>query len=320
MKQCPNPDCIIYTRLDELPDTYTRCPQCGQPLIESPLSTGRLGSQALPSDPTFPYSPPARSGREYQQGALPIYEEEYPDTYDSGYLQEDPAAAPLRTLPPRSGFPLRTFIGGVGVLALLVACLVLALSLRGRFFPQAPVLNSAAATETAVAWLRPPVNTPLTILPTIPVSGMGGQPSLPGPVAGGAPAPTAIPQQGQTTPQAQPQGSLAPAPVQDALMCAKLEKGQPVGTTTAYKPGDPFNLAVRANFGPGGAVSVLTRWYGPDGKQIYEMKKTYPQQGSYYAGFTLSKNSAWVPGDYRVDVYTNDAAQPASSVPFTVIP
>jgi uncharacterized protein YfaS (alpha-2-macroglobulin family) len=112
----------------------------------------------------------------------------------------------------------------------------------------------------------------------------------------------------------------SPAPVDDALMCARLEKGQPVGSTEAYKPGEPFNLAVKANYGPGGVASVLTRWYGPDGKQIYEMRQAYQQAGNYYSGFTLTKSASWLPGDYRVDIYTNNSPQPERSVQFSVLP
>src|SRR5438876_8849669 len=48
MKQCPNYGCIIYTRLDELPDTYLRCPQCDSLLVEGPVSTGFLQATTQP--------------------------------------------------------------------------------------------------------------------------------------------------------------------------------------------------------------------------------------------------------------------------------
>ena len=67
-------------------------------------------------------------------------------------------------------------------------------------------------------------------------------------------------------------------------------------------------------------TSVLTRWYGPDGNQIYEMKQGYGQAGSYYAGFTLTKSAPWLPGDYRVDIFTNNSLQPERSVQFSVLP
>ena len=31
MKQCPDPNCIYYTRLEELPDAYVRCPCVRRP-------------------------------------------------------------------------------------------------------------------------------------------------------------------------------------------------------------------------------------------------------------------------------------------------
>ena len=103
-------------------------------------------------------------------------------------------------------------------------------------------------------------------------------------------------------------------------MCAKLGSGQPVGITAAYHPTEAFNLAVKAEFGPGGVQSVSTRWYGPDGAQVYVMRHSYPQQGTYYAGFTVSKNGPWATGDYRADIYTNDSPQPVQSVSFSVTP
>jgi uncharacterized protein YfaS (alpha-2-macroglobulin family) len=75
---------------------------------------------------------------------------------------------------------------------------------------------------------------------------------------------------------------------------------------------------VQARFGPGGVQTMLTRWYGPDGSYIYELKQNYAQQGTYYAGFTLSKNAPWPTGDYRVDIYTNDSPQPDRSETFSV--
>jgi hypothetical protein len=102
-------------------------------------------------------------------------------------------------------------------------------------------------------------------------------------------------------------------------MCARLEGGQPVGPTSAYGPTDPFNLAIEASFGAGGVQTVLTRWYGPDGAVIYDLKQDYVQKGTYYAGFTLSKAGAWATGNYRVDIYTNGSAQPVQSVSFSVI-
>src|SRR6476661_3230697 len=109
MKQCPNPDCIIYTRLDELPDTYTRCPQCGEELVDAPatLSTGRLGSGALPSDLTFPYKPPTNPAPQPRRSTAapashaPVtaapneYEDEYPAYGQFDF--EDTDAEPLRT-------------------------------------------------------------------------------------------------------------------------------------------------------------------------------------------------------------------------------
>src|SRR5205807_1268168 len=48
MKQCPNPNCVYYTRLEELPDAYVRCPACGGPLVTSNIASNTLGSGQLP--------------------------------------------------------------------------------------------------------------------------------------------------------------------------------------------------------------------------------------------------------------------------------
>src|SRR3954454_22259007 len=83
MKQCPNSNCIIYTRLDELPDTYTRCPQCGTPLVESavPSASGRLNSSFLSEEITSPYQPAAHPAAPGSSVAYDDYEE---DEYENG--------------------------------------------------------------------------------------------------------------------------------------------------------------------------------------------------------------------------------------------
>ena len=48
MKQCPNPNCILYTRLEELPDAYVRCPACGGQMVDAATSSGALNSGHLP--------------------------------------------------------------------------------------------------------------------------------------------------------------------------------------------------------------------------------------------------------------------------------
>ena len=47
MKQCPNPNCILYTRLEELPDAYVRCPGCGGLLVDANMQSGMLRSGPL---------------------------------------------------------------------------------------------------------------------------------------------------------------------------------------------------------------------------------------------------------------------------------
>ncbi len=90
------------------------------------------------------------------------------------------------------------------------------------------------------------------------------------------------------------------------------------GSTTAYGTNDSFSLAAQATFGPGNVTSVLTRWYGPDGAQVYAMQKDYTQPGTYYVAFTVRKSTPWLPGTYRVDIYTNSSATPSYSIFFDV--
>ena len=310
MKQCPNPNCTIYTSLDELPDTYVKCPLCKETLVEVPPRTGALQSSHLEDEITFPNVPVSK--RTYVQP--PLYDRsayhDYSDVAPDEIAEEsDP---PGESFAPQQS-RLRIITVSLGILALFVACGALALGVSSRFFPQQPSFSSAVATQNAISQFRPPVNTPIIILPTIPLSG-GQFPGTIAPVAQPAAASTPGP---AVQPPAPDPGS--PAPIIDALMCARLEGGQPVGPTSAYNPTDQFNLALQAAFGAGGAVTVLTRWYGPDGAAIYELKQNYTQQGTYYSGFTVSKKGAWAVGDYRVDIYTNNSPQPIQSVTFSVI-
>jgi hypothetical protein len=264
----------------------------------------------LSEEATSPYVPVHPAPR--YTGQPVTYEDPY-EEYDQEAL--DPDAEPLRTLPPGRGVSVRTLVVAVSSLALVLACAALLVSLGSGVLGRMAPLSGALATQTAVASLRPPVNTPISILPTIPLSGAGE-------VGTGSGSAAPPPVEGEAQPASTPQPPSGPvaAPIEDAVMCARLEGGRPLGTTDRYTPTDPFNLAVKAQFGQGGVVSVLTRWYGPGNTPIYDLRQSYTQAGSYYAGFTLSKKSPWDPGDYRVDIYTNDSPQPISSVSFVVAP
>jgi hypothetical protein len=310
MKQCPNPNCIIYTRLDELPDTYLRCPQCNEALVEVVPPTGALQSSYLAEEETSPYVPVPPAPRKTPRQPV-TYEAPY-DTYAEE--APDDASEPLPTLSPGRSVSTHTVVVALSGLALAVACVALVISLgRGVLGRSAP-LSAASATQTAISSFRPPINTPITILPTIPRSGM----VVPGSDPPSAPPPAQSGQGEQNVPNPPPSGPVG-ASVQNAVMCAGLEGGEPLGATSQYAPDDPFNLAVQADFGQGGVVSVLTRWYGPGGASIYDLHQHYTQSGTYYAGFTLNKKTPWPPGDYRVDIYTNDSPQPVSSVSFAVV-
>ncbi len=325
MKQCPNPNCILYTRLEELPDAYLKCPGCGGALVDASMPSGVLSSGHLTRPPAHatpetdeyddmfvqqPAASPVRQVAQYQ------YEDE--DQYS--YADEDQygVAAPDNQ-PSRVG-KIAFLIGSV---ALLFVCLVFTVALGSRFLPRSQSAPGPEATQTVFASLRPPVNTPITILPTIPSSGFGNVPGNATQTGKSAP-PTAsnpqLPQLPSTVPTAPPAQSQPSAGVIDARMSVRFEGGQPVGSTNAYNPGDVFNLAVQATFDPGDVTSLLTRWYGPDGSQIYQVRKEYSQPGTYYVGFTLKKDGAWPTGDYRADIHVNDSPTPSYSVPFSVIP
>lgn len=60
MKQCPNPNCILYTRLEELPDAYVKCPGCGGPLMSVSTASGLLDSSRLKPFKPKPFTPQTR--------------------------------------------------------------------------------------------------------------------------------------------------------------------------------------------------------------------------------------------------------------------
>src|SRR6188508_2066152 len=48
MKQCPNPNCIFYTRLEELPDAYIKCPGCGGALVDAASTSQKINVPSRP--------------------------------------------------------------------------------------------------------------------------------------------------------------------------------------------------------------------------------------------------------------------------------
>jgi hypothetical protein len=325
MKKCSNPDCSYRTKFDD----YLACPRCTSPLVDTRTLTGSLPPEDLSEAQTSPYVPINRlqhepaaeygggGGFQYVQQPLPYQEPQGGDF--AGVPMEGYADEPLMLFHSNRLGRLRTAAIAAGGLVLVGVCLVLALSLGSRFSSHPVFLNTeaVAATETVVASLRAPVNTPIPILPTIAPSVTGSETQSPA-NTGLDPNPNSDP---NSASRLQPQASpSSPAPVIDAIMCARLDGGQPAGVTSAYHTTDPFNLAVKAQFGAGGVQNIATRWYGPDDSQIYQMKQTYSQQGTYYVGFTVSKSGPWAAGSYRADIYTNDAPQPVRSVSFKVIP
>ncbi len=295
MKQCRNPNCTIYNILEELPDAYVQCPLCKEPLVEVTPAGGGPSYARLPNDqPTSFYIPVSQP----KYGQSPLHAgnpyAKYEDT-DPEYEAEEEAddgAGPQRVAQARGLTHARSWTIVAAIFALLAACALLTVIVGSRLLPQSP-----ASSSTAIIMDTP--GPEIAARGSVTVDGKAGD-------------------QGPATKEPTP-GPRPPAPIMDALMCAKLEAGQPIGPTHAYHRADLFNLAVQAAFGPNGVTTALTRWYGPDGAPIYDLKQSYTQQGTYYAGFTLKKASPWAVGDYRVEIYTNGSTQPVQTVSFSVI-
>ena len=330
MKECLNPNCTLYTRLEELPDAYTKCPTCDGPLV---TAGGRAHPSTILSGTAIPMYGQQRLHTEFDptlghavQPGLEAYgvadQQDFQDEYAYGDQDSDGFVDAQQ---PRGSSVARMAFLGAGLLVVLV-CGLAAFVLGGQAFSRGRIVSGPQATETALSYLRPAINTPIPIRPTIQRSVGGGSgvvspPEVPTPVAQLPTATTQVvvaPQlPAATPPPAQPQ---AGGGIISGQMSVRFEGGEPVGVTSVYEPDDTLNLVVQANFGEGGVRSVLTRWYGPGNSRIYEMRKEYTQAGTYYAGFTLKNATPWPPGDYRVDIHPNDSPVPGYSVTFSVVP
>jgi hypothetical protein len=363
MKQCPNPNCIYYTRLEELPDAYVRCPGCGGLLVDADMQSGKLRSgklrlppglsirdldqefeEAFPGgSPTGPLAgvPSADEAAAYG-GAEGYAEGEYYPYDQSQEYVVDPAvgSAPL-SLMGKIGYIL-------GGLLLLGACGLFMVVLFTRVIPQQGAATGPGATQTALVAQHPAVNTPISELPTasslpavaptvqaIPpqptATSQPAQPTQPEPTAVAAeptqpppPPPSATPAPPQPTAPvnatAPPAQEQATGGVLDAFMTNSVQSGQSLDRVTTYGASDAFVLSVQAEFGAGGITTVRTRWYGPDNGLLYELPRSYTLEGTYYSTFTLKKDSPWLEGNYRVDIYTNASTTPAYSLHFAVAP
>lgn len=370
MKQCPNPNCILYTRLEELPDAYVKCPGCGGMLVtldnqSGHMASGRLSNRPVPAPPAaVPRSGPGQpSGPSYlppmqgQSRSTPpllddsdAYDPYAPlqqippgmqsDPYAGGYSDTSQHGASHASMSPamsQAAYVSTSSLGtakwttaskvafGLGSVLLLLACGLLGWIFSNRFFPESRVIASPQATETALALVRPPVNTPIMQPSITTIAGNFPGPTLVVPTRPMEPTalvivPTEVPQ--VIVPPAQPPASSQPPPAQQEPVGGIIEAhmtSEPGNPTSDYGPNDAFSLAAQATFGPGNVTSVLTRWYGPDGAQIYAMQKEYSQPGVYYAAFTVHKNTPWLPGTYRVDIYANNSPAPSYSVLFNVV-
>ncbi len=352
MKQCPNPNCIYYTRLEELPDAYVRCPSCGGQLVNSSTTSGVLRSGHLPRisalpgrdlDDEFQQAFPEEALQPAPQvvgvptGAVQHEEGEYYPYDESSEYEVVPGP------PPLSRFARFGYIAG-GLL-LIIACGLFVFVIGSRIFQQAGVVPSPQATQTALASIRPAINTPISELPTANVLPTSAPPTSVPPTNApppppstdtpsvpvsepptSAPVPIDTPPPSPPAPTAQVNATAPPAQsepsagVLDAFMTSSVQGGQSLDIVTTYGASDTFVLAVQAQFGPDGVTSVLTRWYGPDGGLLYEFPRSYSQSGTYYSTFNLRKSTPWLEGSYRVDIYTNDGTVPAYTVNFAVSP
>ncbi len=361
MKQCPNPNCILYTRLEELPDAYVRCPGCGGALVDASLTTSSMTSSlftrtSLSSSMLGAYQDYQTHG-EYADGPSPALT--YPQTYEAAPPESQPVygsyayggayggadgghyepQAPVPpdahadpTSPRRLGFGRLALLGTALLLATI--CLSASIVIVSRLMLRAGGGTAAGPhTVRTVQAFNTPVALPSEGAAPTPTPALsGGAPESPQAGHGEEAQP---PTQSQAQPQPQPQSQApaqqtppTPPPAQteptggvlDARMALELEGGQPAGNVQSYRPTDAFHLAVQARYGPGGVTSITTRWYGPDGHQIYEVRKEFTQAGTYYAGFTLRKTSPWPIGDYRVDIHTNDSPTPDYTLYFSVVP
>jgi hypothetical protein len=390
MKQCPNPNCILYTRLEELPDAYLKCPGCGGQLVDTTLSTGALKSGHLtgrgslmppggyaepyeddyddafePPEPPvprftpYPQAPAPQPGQPVQPAAAaPISSVEYADAeyYPYEQAEQQPDAAVAVQAQPISLWTRIAFLAGAFLL--VFACVLFAYVLVTRVFRQPTVLLTVQATETAVSQLKPPVNTPIAVMPTVPSSETLPTPTsaevavvvatatpepavvapsptpepppteapptptdiLPAPATAAPPAPTPVPPTAVPAPTAPPAQPQPAGGILDAYMAAGVSGGRPTGRVTEYSPTGAFTVAVQAQYGEGGVTSLVTRWYGPDGVLLYELPRQFAQAGTYYTSFTLRKDTPWLPGTYRVDIHANGSATPSYTVRFSVVP
>jgi hypothetical protein len=332
MKQCPNPNCILYTRLEELPDAYVKCPGCGGALVDANLTTSNISSglftrTSLSSSLLSGYEEQGEYAGVFEQPPpayvhsvqAPVVAGEYTQ-YGHTQAYHYGEATPIQTyLDPAS--PRRLGIGRLlllfSVLLLSATCLSTGIVVGTRIFNAQREVASGdlQAVHTALPSGGDNGRMPVPPIPTFETPS-GVQPT-PVPSEPQREPLTSIPEQAPTPPPAQtaPTGGVL-----DARMALELEGGQPAGNVRAYRPTDAFHLAVQANYGPGGVTSITTRWYGPDGHQIYEVRKEFTQAGTYYAGFTLRKTSLWPTGDYRVDIHANDSPTPDYTLYFSVVP
>ncbi len=305
MKQCPNPNCILYTRLEELPDAYVKCPGCGGGLVDVDPASGALQSAYLPKPPgdsllrrnlesefeeAFPdeavATPSTRLASNAPASAAPQqYDDEY-YPYDDTEPDESVAVQPL-------GISKAARIAyGLALLLLLAACVLFTFVLSTRFLAPKS-LTSAQATETAIVALLPAVNTPVPVMPTVPQSNLPPvQPSATVELPPVQPPPTQVPQQPTSTSvQAQPHPQpLTPTVLAPTAVSQQPQQPPQTGATAPPAQSQPTGGVTSAQM-----VSGIEPGKSPRSVTAYGPNDTFtlPVQAQFGPGGVTTMKTRW---------------------------
>ena len=100
-------------------------------------------------------------------------------------------------------------------------------------------------------------------------------------------------------------GSFTTANIKDAYMSADVDGNT---KTTAYGPSDVFYAQVDLANAPDD-TKLKAVWFAVNAEGVeanYQIEETEFTSGDGLVHFQLSNDSAWPPGQYKVDIYMND--------------
>jgi hypothetical protein len=120
----------------------------------------------VPRFTPYPRSPSAQSAQPAPGAAPAVYADAEYYPYEQAEQQPDAAVAVQAA--PISLWTRIAFLAGAFLV--VFACVLFAYVLVTRVFSRPTVLLTVQATETAVSQLKPPVNTPIAVMPTVPSS------------------------------------------------------------------------------------------------------------------------------------------------------